>query len=157
ALLTEIDELLLPEYYYLDSSDRCYFLREYTAGKGFAFSETNDLISNFKRSPKFRSESPWFYKQQALETLAQELQDSINPEWLGNATLVPMPPSKAPDHPEHDDRLLRLLQRLSLKSLDIRELLHQVQSMEAAHQSSNRPRPDEIAHNYRLDENLLEP
>lgn len=156
-MLTEIDELLLPEYYYLNDSDECYFLREYTAGKGYSFSETNNLISNFKKSPAVRHTSQWFYKEQALERLAVELQKSLNLEWLGSATLVPMPPSKAPDHPEYDDRMLQLLQRISLGLLDIRELLYQEESMEAAHASVSRPRPEEIAENYRVNEDLLEP
>jgi hypothetical protein len=156
-LLTEIDDLLLPEYYYLDDSDECYSLREYTAGKGYAFSKTNNLISNFKKSPTLQGTGQWYYKGQAIEQFAIELQSSLNLDWLGSATLVPIPPSKAPDHPEYDDRMLQLLQTVSQGLLDIRELLYQEESMDAAHASERRPRPEEIAENYRVNEDLLEP
>src|SRR6202000_181619 len=113
ALLSKIDELLLPEHSSLDSSDECYFLREYTAGRGFAFSETNNLISNFKKPPALAGTSQGFYKELALEQLAAELRGSLGAGWLKTATLVPIPPSKAADHPDHDDRLSRLLAKLA--------------------------------------------
>lgn len=156
-MLTEIDDLLRPEYYYLQSSDECYFLREYTAGKGYSFSATNSLISNFKKPPSVQHTNQWFYKEQARDQLAVELQEAISLEWLGSATLVPIPPSKAIGHPEYDDRMLQLLKRVSAGRLDVRELLHQESSMDAAHASLARPRPEEIAANYRVRENLLQP
>lgn len=156
-MLTRLDELLLPEYRFLESSDECYFLREYTAGKGYAFSVTNDLILNFKKSPAVRETPQWFYKGQALDELARELQGALDLAWLRRATLVPMPPSKAPGHPEHDDRMLQLLRRLAAAPLDIRELLVQAQSMSPAHASLARPRPEAIAANYRIAEPHAEP
>jgi predicted amidophosphoribosyltransferase len=69
----------------------------------------------------------------------------------------PIPPSKAIEHPEYDDRMLRLLRRVAVGLLDVRELLYQERSMDAAHASLARPRPEEIAANYRVREDLLEP
>jgi hypothetical protein len=48
--LTEIDDLTRPDHFYLMADDACYFLGEYTARKGFAFSPTNQLVLNFKKS-----------------------------------------------------------------------------------------------------------
>ena len=48
--LTKIDDLARPDHFYLTADDECYFLGEYTARKGFAFSPTNQLILNFKKS-----------------------------------------------------------------------------------------------------------
>lgn len=45
--LTKIDELTIGQHYHLDASDTCFF-GEYTARKGFGFSETNQLIHNLK-------------------------------------------------------------------------------------------------------------
>ena len=45
--LTKIDDLALPDHYYLTAEDDCYFLGEYTARKGYAFSPTNQLVLNF--------------------------------------------------------------------------------------------------------------
>lgn len=156
-MLTRIDKLLLREYPHLDSSDECYFLREYTPGHGYAWSVANGLISSFKTSPALRDTPQWGYKREALEQLARELQASVDPAWLRRATLVPMPPSKAPGHPEHDDRMLQLLQKLGPAPLDVRELLYQARSMDAAHASPDRPQPDEVAASYRISETLSEP
>jgi hypothetical protein len=48
--LTEIDDLTRPDHFYLTPEDACYFLGEYTARKGYAFSPTNQLVLNFKKS-----------------------------------------------------------------------------------------------------------
>jgi hypothetical protein len=47
--LTKIDELALPDHFYLTAADDCYFLGEYTARKGYAFSATNQLVLNFQK------------------------------------------------------------------------------------------------------------
>ena len=43
---------------YLTAMDECYFLGEYTARKGFAFSATNQLILNFKKAMNKRNSPP---------------------------------------------------------------------------------------------------
>ena len=48
--LSKIDDLMRCDHVYLDDSDQCYFLGEYTARMGFAYSATNNLILNFKKS-----------------------------------------------------------------------------------------------------------
>lgn len=156
-MLTRIDKLLLSDYRHLDSSDECYFLREYTPGHGYAWSIANGLISSFKTSPTLRDTPRWHEKGEALEQLARELQASVDPAWLRRATLVPIPPSKAPGHPEHDDRMLQLLRKLGPGPLDVRELLYQARSMDAAHVSSVRPRPDDIVTSYRIAKSLSMP
>jgi hypothetical protein len=47
--LTKIDDLTRPDHSYLTANDDCYFIGEYTARRGFAFSSTNNLILNFKK------------------------------------------------------------------------------------------------------------
>lgn len=47
--LTKIDELTRGQHYHLSEDDTCYFFGEYTARKGYAFSNTNNLIHNFKK------------------------------------------------------------------------------------------------------------
>ena len=71
---------------------------------------------------------------------------------------MPIPPSKARDDPLYDDRLTRMLRAIRpAPPLDIRELIIQTQSTEAAHGRDIRPRPEEIEALYRLDEALTEP
>jgi hypothetical protein len=57
--LTKIDDLTRPDHSYLTAADVCYFLGEYTARKGFAFSATNRLIFNLKKSMDRRGRSEW--------------------------------------------------------------------------------------------------
>jgi hypothetical protein len=64
--LTRVDSLLLPDHYYLDADDECYFIGEYTARAGFAFSATNDLIQNLKKPMDRRDRPEWKYKEWRL-------------------------------------------------------------------------------------------
>lgn len=156
--LTKIDELARPDHWYLTAADDCYFLGEYTARKGFAFSVTNQLVLNFKKSMDKRGTSQWRYKDRAIGEAAAAFQTAMPGDWLNTATLVPMPPSKAKTDPLYDDRLLRMLQAIRPQPpLDIRELLLQRLSTEAAHDQENRPRPEDIEANYTIDERLRNP
>jgi hypothetical protein len=107
--LTKIDELARPDHYYLTPADDCYFLGEYTARKGFAFSATNQLILNFKKSMDKRGTAQWRYKDRAIGEAAAAFRAALTGEWLDIATLIPIPPSKAKTDPLYDDRLVRML------------------------------------------------
>ncbi|WP_445370015.1 hypothetical protein ACH518_00835 (plasmid) [Methylomonas sp. HW2-6] len=156
--LTEIDDLTRPDHYYLTADDTCYFLGEYTAREGYAFSATNSLIINFKKSVDKRGTTQWRYKDLAIQQSAIALRNSINPEALNNVTLVPIPPSKAKDDPLYDDRLLRMLKLIRpLPPLDIRELIVQNTSTLAAHDSDSRPRPEDLENLYEIDQSLVTP
>lgn len=68
--LTEIDELTRPDHSWLTADDRCYFLGEYTARQGYAYSPTNSLILNFKK-PLDRQDRPeWRYSARRLRSVA---------------------------------------------------------------------------------------
>jgi hypothetical protein len=156
--LTKIDDLTRPDHYHLASEDDCYFLGEYTARKGYAFSATNQLVLNFKKSVSTRGTPQWRYKDRAIEEAAAAFRASINAEWLNAATLVPIPPSKAKTDPLHDDRLVRMLRAIRPQPApDVRELVVQRTNMEAAHDRLMRPRPDEIEANYEIDNALGNP
>jgi predicted amidophosphoribosyltransferase len=156
--LTKIDDLIRPDHYYLTPDDDCYFLGEYTARKGYAFSATNQLVLNFKKSLKTRGAPQWRHKDRAIEEAASAFRASINAKWLNTATLVPVPPSKAKADPLYDNRLVRMLQAIRRQpSLDVRELIVQRANMEAAHDQLTRPKPDEIEANYEIDANLCNP
>ena len=83
---------------------------------------------------------------------------SFHPEALDSLTFVPIPPSKAKADPLHDDRLIRMLNAIRPEPLlDIRELIVQTESTEAAHRQARRPRPEEIERLYRVNESLTKP
>jgi len=107
--LTEIDDLTRPDHFYLMADDACYFLGEYTARKGFAFSPTNQLVLNFKKSLVKRGSQQWKYKEQAIGQAATAFRTALTGDLLDRITLVPIPPSKAKTDPLYDDRLVRML------------------------------------------------
>jgi hypothetical protein len=156
--LTKIDDLARPDHYYLTAEDDCYFLGEYTARQGYAFSATNQLILNFKKSMDKRGTVQWKYKDRAINDAAVAFRTAVNGEWFDSATLIPIPPSKAKTDPLYDDRLVRMLRAIRPQpQVDVREVIVQRASMEAAHDAETRPRPEDIGAIYTIDEQLRNP
>lgn len=154
--LTEIDQLTRADHSYLTEDDRCFFLGEYTARRGFAYSDTNSLILNLKKKPDRRGRPEWRYKEQAILTAAAAYRASINEEWLRHATFVPIPPSKAKSDPLYDDRMTRVVNAINPQQpVDCRELVVQTHSTPAVHEMDDRPSPAEIREAYELDQGLL--
>ncbi len=155
--LTKVDALA-PDHWHLTEADECYFLGEYTAGEGFSFSPTNQLILNLKKSPDRRELAEWRYKERAIREVAGALRAAIRPEYLDRITFVPMPPSKAKTDPLYDDRMMQVLTAIRpAPPLDVRELIVQRASTQAAHESQNRPGPEEIQMRYELVVSLAHP
>ena len=156
--LTKVDDLIRPDHWYLTADDACYFIGEYTAYRGYAHSDTNHLIFNFKKTMDRRGRPEWRYKERAIRTAAAAFRGTLNPEALDRLTFVPVPPSKVKEDPLYDDRLTRMLGsiRPSLP-LDIRELIVQMVSTDAVHVRDMRPAPEQVQALYRIDETLTEP
>ena len=76
--LTKIDDLTRADHSYLTTADACYFLGEYTARKGYAFSPTNRLIFNLKKGMERRDRPEWRYKAVAIQTVADALRAALN-------------------------------------------------------------------------------
>lgn len=149
--LTKIDDLSRTDHYFLSEDDDCYFLGEYTARKGFSFSSTNDLILNFKKEVSRKERPEWAYKERAILQAATAFQAALEGT-LGEWTFVPVPPSKFKGDPLYDDRLVRMLRAInSTPPLDVREIVVQRTSSEAAHDSADRPSPLELERGYDLD------
>src|SRR5689334_5736557 len=91
--LSRIDPLTFQDHHYLDATDECYFLGEYTARKGYAFSATNQLVLNFKKSVSLRGQPQYRYKTSAIAQAGRAYAAALNVPWLNIATLVPVPPS----------------------------------------------------------------
>lgn len=146
---------LSPEHHFLEPGDRCFFLWEYTPNRGYKFSEANNLILNFKKSPERQGRPEWQYKEQAIEKIAEAFLRSLRTEWLRSVTLVPIPPSGAKGSPQYDDHMLRALGRLDEKlggSLDVRELILQRESTVADHKAAQRQSLEDLIGNYRFNE-----
>jgi hypothetical protein len=152
--LTRIDHLISGDHYYLTAEDECYFLREYTARQGFDASETNDIIQNLKKPMDRRGRGEWFYKGKAIERAGAELKQALQAQWLRQATIVPIPPHANKADPLYDDRITQIGR---LIAPDVRELIVQVDTVDASHGVSSRPSPAELKMNYRIDEALVAP
>ena len=156
--LTEIDPLTRPDHGYLTADDECLFLGEYTARRGFAHSETNQLIFNLKKPLNREGRPEWRYKHLAIRTSARAFRNAIDDAVLRAATFVPIPPSKAKDDPEYDNRMTQVIVAIdNTNPVDCRELIVQAESTPAAHESDDRPTPAELQARYAVDQDQMEP
>lgn len=148
---TKVDDLIREDHSYLTGEDVCYFLGEYTARKGYRFSATNDLISNFKKSVDRRGRFEWRYKERVILEAAGVFGPALEEINLARYTFVPMPPSKSKEDPLYDDRLVRMLSFVE-PSLDVRELIVRVESVPAVHENAERRNPQRIASTFRIED-----
>jgi hypothetical protein len=155
ARLSQIDELTRVDHWYLEDGDQCWYLGEYTARKGYAGSETNNLILNLKKPMDRRERPEWRYKERAIATIATDLRSILGQRVIEGMTFVPMPPSKAKSDPLYDDRIVKILRQMGAGwRLDLRELLSMRQSMAASHTADQRPTPQELYTNVVIDEDV---
>ena len=157
--LTEIDELTRSDHTFLEESDSCYYLGEYTARKGFAFSATNHLIYNLKKPVNRRGRAAeWQYKEHAIIEAGSALKKALDARCIRTATFVPIPPSKSKSDPLYDDRMTRVIQAIRPNAeIDIRELIVQERTVKAYHSNESSRNPDRIRSLYSIDEELCEP
>lgn len=155
---TEIDDLTRPDHSYLTCDDACYFVGEYTAYESYAYSDTNNLIQNFKKTMDRRERPEWRHKERAIRQAAGAFRAAFgSDDALNHSTFVPVPPSKAKDDPLYDNRLTRMLHAIRPDPpLDVRELIVQTVSTEAVHVSDVRLTPEQIEKLYQVDEELTE-
>ena len=155
---TKIDGLTRPDHYWLVEDDRCFFLGEYTARHGYAYSPTNNLILNFKKTLDRRDRPEWRYKGAAIQQTATAFRGALGaspPPW----TFVPVPPSRAADDPLYDGRVKQMLLAVWLaQAADVREIIVQPTSTKPAHETAgNRPDPQQIEAGYRINESVANP
>jgi predicted amidophosphoribosyltransferase len=151
--LQAIDDTNRRDHHYLREEDECYFLYEYTAGKGWQGGETNQLIHNLKKK---RADRGHHHKAPAIARCAGALSSTINGEWLGRAALIPIPPSKIRTDINYDDRISQICRGIKNPGQpDVRELIEQIKSTDAFHEG-HRLRPEELRANYTFAEQHLE-
>lgn len=157
--IQKVSDVFLPDHHYLSVDDDCGFIREYTPGERFDYSDTNSHIANIKKKPSTRRAPGYKYKAKSINVLAAELGEALKDDWLRIGTIVPIPPSKAQNHPDYDDRLVRILRGMGKNfPVDIRELVVQKETIRASHESpDDRPTPDELYDNYEIDLSKKDP
>lgn len=140
--LTWIDETNRQTYYFLTDDDRCLYFGEFYPDTGWKGGPTNQLISNYKRSPQDIAASPnadklQYYKDTTIREVAAGLRRQIGQDWVEKRlTFVPIPSSKVAGDPEYCDRLEVTLQKAFVGyDADIRPLLRQTESTESDHRN----------------------
>jgi len=152
--LQQVGDVERPQHYFLEPAHRCYFWGEYTpwehtGGRKWDYSETNQLISNFKKSMDRQGKDDWWRKQAAIDRVSLAFAQFWKWQILHQrgVILVPLPPSKRADDPLHDDRMSKLVHGIRSASgidLDVRELLVSDGSIPASHTAAQRPSPQQI-------------
>jgi hypothetical protein len=146
--LWKIDESTIGKHFSLREGDQCFYIWEYTANKRYDFSPTNQLISNLKIKPGQIAIASGrnHYKQQAINHAANALRRLMPQSYVEtHATFVPVPGSKAAGDPEHDDRLVKVLQRAFQGwTTDARQMLELTESTPADHETNDRLTYDEL-------------
>ncbi len=159
--LTRIDASNIEDHTLLTHQDEVYFWREYTSGRNYSFGPGNDLISNLKKKPSTASAAELGHKRRVVTECSTFFRQAINPDWLNEATFIPVPGSKAVGHPDFDDRMTAIFKGIrSAPAIDVRPILKQVVSTVAAHEAGlqgHRPTVDELMANYQIDGSLLTP
>ena len=154
--MLEIDELIISEHWHIDPDDDCYFLWERISGASYLESATNQLIANLQIPMTQREANPWRfrYKGQAIRYAAQALSALIPADWRANGTFVPIPPSRVKDDPDHDPRVLAVLQAIQPALTDVRELVLLRENVETKAKNVS---PRERAANYGINETEANP
>jgi hypothetical protein len=137
--LTGIDESNRDEHYFLAPDDHCYFFGEFFSNKGYSGGPTNQLITNYKRTPSEIAASPKasalrYYRDRAIAEIAAGMRRQFR-SLVERCTFVPLPSSKIFGDLDYCDRLEQTLRRAfgDFPHVDIRILLRQTESIPADH------------------------
>lgn len=161
--LLQIDGTTLGDHYFLCDADLCWYGGDYTARGGFGCSPINNLVSNFKKSVLKRDLPEYYYKERAITSVGRDFAGWFAPATYQQATFVPIPPSKATDHAEYDNRMTLALKCMAdvVKAThrieaDVRELVVQQGSYAASHANpEHRMQPNDLIPLYRINEALI--
>lgn len=142
---------------FIKDDDLCYHIGEYTSYEKRSDTETNQQISNLKKSPN-ASPRELEYKRKAVKYWGDKLLQHL--KWedaTQNCTFVTIPGSKAKEDPEYDPRMELVLDyiRDAHPDIDARAILYQKSSRETQ-RSGARKSPDEIYECLAIDELQLE-
>ncbi len=95
---------------YIDPlNDECYYAREYHPGRGFFYSESNQLVKNFKLDTIERPDLQK-YKSSSIDKFAEELNQYFKENIKFYIAFIP--PSKIRSDIRYDDRMERTLNKL---------------------------------------------
>ena len=147
--IRRVGDLERPDHRYLKPEHICGFFGEFTPHMGFNYSTTNDFIFNIKKPVAKREKKDWKYKLRDINEVGKLIRKSLKCDTLSCYTFVPAPPSMPPDHPEYDDRTLQIIKAID-NNVNVCALLETAVSRRPAHDSNDRPTPDDIESGVRI-------
>lgn len=130
----------------LSQEDRanCFYARDYASRKKYDYSESNNLIANFKKDVSKRETNQWPHKIRAIQRFADELTHLFS-ELQGKVSIAAIPTSKRRDDPLYDSRLDDVLEIVSQRcDVVVKEPLIRRVSVEPAHTSEERPTVEQV-------------
>lgn len=154
--IRKIGDLERGDHWYLAPDHDCFFFGEYSARAGYSHSSTNQIITNIKKKPGLQGTAQWQYKLRDMATVATAIRGAINPQSYGIVTLVPIPPSKLRNDPEHDPRMAHIA-RLVSPQANVCELIEPIVARPPQHESEQRLTPDELMATLQIEEALCAP
>ena len=138
--IRQIADLERQDHWYLRDTDKCYLFGEYSSGKGWAHSTTNQLVSNLKKDPALIATSQWVHKLNAIHRISAAIRANLKADALVDTAFVPVPPSKPPNHPDYDDRMVQVARSID-PNCDVREILFASEPRDPRHTSGARRDP----------------
>lgn len=142
--LRTIGDLERPDHYHLTKDDECAFFGEYTSGKSWAHSSTNQVIYNLKKKPsRARGTPQWMHKVRTIGDLGAAIRRCVVPEALSTTLFVPIPSSKGPTHEDYDPRMMQVAHQIGAPARAM-ELISNVCDRDAFHENANTRDPEEL-------------
>ena len=156
---SRIDQLTIGDHHLLTTADEISYFGEYTARRRFDYSPTNQLITNLKHGVEHRGAPRWYWKERAIDEVAESLTRYINDDFARQATFIPIPPSVVRADVNYDSRNMDILQQFQKRKagVDARDLLFQTESTRKSHHCDDRLTVDELVNIYRIDESQSNP
>lgn len=153
---SKLEVIDIDQYSFLTDEDQCACWGRYHARKGFSGGQINQIIVNIKKDPSKAGQHDYHYKQRDIEKVGKYFSSNLRHKALNDQiTLVPIPPSKTRNHPEYDDRMLRICNETvrGLASPEVIDLLKTNKSLKASHTltSGNRTSLEDLKANLALD------
>jgi len=130
------------------------FFGEYTARAGYGHSSTNQLIHNLKKKPELRGTPQWRWKEAAIADAGRAIARNVRADVLARTAIVPIPPSKTPQHPDYDDRMARVARAVG-PQVDVRDALYTAVERDPAHVGQNHRDPIALRATLALRPDLL--
>lgn len=136
GLWNKIDLDVEPRPAFLRPGDECYYARDYTPKGGYAASDANQFISNFKKDPSKKGTSQWYWKERDAERFALELAGFLPKD----CSIAVIPTSKPDDHPEYDPRFDMMLGVLLARrpDLEVSEPIFRTEACQSLHTGGQR-------------------